>query len=105
VGSSAERMRRLRERRRAERAAAAFEMRRDRGELLLPAVEAALGALGLADADSGAAALACGQARVIDRARDPATALRWHGPLVLAALTELGGTPMARARRARSNAR
>jgi hypothetical protein len=46
--------------------------------------------------DAGAAALAATYARVIDRARDPAWAARWIGPLLLQSLAELHATPASR---------
>ena len=42
--------------------------------------------------------MARGYARVLDRAADQAWAVRWIGPLYLAALEELIATPMARSR-------
>ena len=67
-------------------------------ELLAPAVEETLAALELGEADAGVAQVARRYAQVIDEARDPAYALRWIAPLLLAALAELGATPLARAR-------
>lgn len=71
---------------------------RDAAELLLPAVEQAIGALGLDEEDTAAAQLARGYARIIDQARDQAWAYRWIGPLLASALDSLQATPAARAR-------
>lgn len=75
---------------------------RDPDDLVLPAVEESIGALGLADEDAAAAQLARGYARILDTARDPVWAMRWYGPELLKALEALGATPLARARLKRS---
>ena len=98
MGSSTERMRRLRARRAAERLAAAPDPPRAPDELLVPAVQTAIGALQLTAADAAIAQAALMQARIIDTAPNAFSALRWHGPLLLDALTALGATPMSRAK-------
>lgn len=108
--TSAERMRALRERRAAEiepgPGAGAGE--RGEGELLGPAVEQTLAALGLPDRFAAAAQLARGYAAAIDAAQGQAAALVKLGPLLAKALAELGATPAsskvpARPERARPN--
>ena len=86
-------MRRLR-----ERQAAAL---RPADELLLPSVDEALAAIELGPEHAAARKLAQRYARVIDEARDPAWAMRWIAPLLLACLTELGATPAAKAQLAK----
>ena len=88
---------------------------RDVRELLAPAVEQAITALGdkLTDADGGTAQLARRYAATIDsssghcagcedpdckRAPGNAWAMRWLAPLLLDALDALGASPAARAR-------
>ena len=99
MSTSTERMRRLRERR-----AAGLQPPddgpppRDADDLVLPAVETSIEALGLDATDTAVAQLARGYARVLDTARDPAWAARWYGPELLKALDALGATPLARAR-------
>lgn len=81
---------------------------RDASELLWPAVQETLAALGLASEDAAARKLAQRYAQVIDslpgldeytseRAHDQAWGLRWIGPLLLDCLVQLGATPAARA--------
>jgi hypothetical protein len=70
---------------------------RDASELLWPAVAQTLSLLDLTDADAGAAKLAQRYSQVIEQHEDQAWALRWIGPLLLDALTQLGATPAARA--------
>jgi hypothetical protein len=81
---------------------------RDASELLWPAVQESLAALGLGSEDAAARKLAQRYAQVIDglpdrgdgtseRAHDQAWGLRWMGPLLLDALDRLGATPAARA--------
>jgi hypothetical protein len=70
---------------------------RDASELLWPAVSQTLSQLDLTDADAGAAKLAQRYSQVIEQHPDQAWALRWIGPLLLDALTQLGATPAARA--------
>jgi hypothetical protein len=89
-------MRRLRERRAAALLPIDGEPPRPRDELLLPAVQETLTALTLEDSDQAAAQLARRYADTIDKARDPAWAYRWLGPLLLASLESLKATPMAR---------
>jgi hypothetical protein len=92
-------MRRMRERQRqALEAAPDAAGLRDAADLLAPAVEATIEALELGEQDAAAAQLARQYARTIDRAKDQGWAVRWLAPLLLAALTELGGTPAARAK-------
>jgi hypothetical protein len=99
VSTSTERMRRMRERRRLALQPPEDEPpQRDPGELLLPAVRESVADLGLDESAAGAVRIAEAQARIIDRARDQAWALRWHGPLLMQALNDLGATPLARAR-------
>lgn len=102
MSTSTERMRALR----ARRAAALLPVdgppplpEQDR---LLPAVDEALGALDdLGPEHAAARKLAQRYAKVIDEARDPAWGCRWIGPLLLACLTELGATPVAKAQLAK----
>ena len=89
MSTSAERMRRHRQR----RAVAA----RPADELLLPSVDETLTQLGLGDEHAAAMKLAQRYARVIDETADQAYALRWIGPLLAAVLAELGATPAAKA--------
>lgn len=92
-------MRRLRERRRQAIEADPDEpLLRVADDLLLPAVEAAVEALGLGPEDAAAAQLARQYARRIDCAKDPSYAMRWLGPELLRALGELGATPVSRAK-------
>jgi hypothetical protein len=62
------------------------------------AVERMLTALALPPGNEAAAALVRRYAEQLDQARDPGYAARWIGPLLLAALESLGGTPAARSR-------
>jgi hypothetical protein len=71
---------------------------RDASELLWPAVAETLSQLDLGSEHAAAAKLAKRYAQVIDEHDDQAWALRWIGPLLLDALTELGATPAAKAR-------
>ena len=78
---------------------------RDADELILPDVKRSLAKLDLAAVDDGAVKLALRYAALIDdlsgREDEPQLrgwALRWIGPLLLAALESLGATPAARAR-------
>lgn len=98
MGTSTERMRRLRERRAAGLIPVDGQGPRDADELLAPAVEETIQALELGDGDQAAAQLARRYAKVIDEASNPAYAMRWIAPLLLSALTELQATPAARAR-------
>jgi hypothetical protein len=69
--------------------------------LIGPAVEESIAALDLDQVDAGAVQLARRYAALIDESDTPqlkAWALRWIGPLLLAALESLGATPTARAR-------
>lgn len=83
---------------------------RDTSDLLWPAVQETLAALGLGSEDAAARKLAQRYAQVIDglpdrgseRAHDQAWGLRWIGPELLKVLDALGATPEARARIARS---
>jgi hypothetical protein len=98
VATSTERSRRRRARLRAALQPADDAPLRDTADLVEPAVRETLDALELAGADTAVARLALAHARVLDTARDPLYAARWHGPLLLDALTALGATPAARAR-------
>jgi hypothetical protein len=99
MSTSAERMRRLRERRAAEiESGGSGGPPRDPDELLLPDVEKSLAALELGPQDEGMAQLARRMAAAIDEAQVPASALRWIGPELLKVLESLGGSPMARSR-------
>jgi hypothetical protein len=69
-----------------------------REPVMQAALRETLAALELGEADAGVARLALAHARVLDTARDPLWAARWHGPLLLDCLTSLGATPAARAR-------
>ncbi len=66
-------------------------------ERLLPIVQETIAALNLGPEHGGAVQLARRYAKVMDEAKDPAWAARWLGPLLLAALSELGATPASRA--------
>jgi hypothetical protein len=71
---------------------------RDASEMLWPAVDQTLRQLeDLTDADAACAKLAAVYAKTIDQANDRAWAVRWIGPLLLDALSQLGATPAARA--------
>jgi hypothetical protein len=78
---------------------------RDTSELMWPAVAETLATLELGSEHAAAARLAKRYAQLIDElpANAPrgqpsqAWALRWIGPLLLDALTELGATPAAKA--------
>jgi hypothetical protein len=94
--SSAERMRAMRARRAASIETAPASGPRDPDELLLPSVRETLTHLDLGPEHAAAAQLAQRYAKVIDEAKDPAWGCRWIGPLLLAALAELGATPAAR---------
>lgn len=98
MSTSAERMRRLRERQRAALEPVPDAAERDPEELLAPAVETTLGALALGGRDAGIAQVARRLARAIDDAKDPAAALRVLGPQLHKALEALGATPASRAR-------
>jgi hypothetical protein len=89
-------MRRLRERRAAGLIPVDGEPPRPADELLLPSVRESVAALELGVDGLAAARLAERYAQVIDEARDQAWALRWIGPHLLQALTELRATPMSR---------
>lgn len=69
---------------------------RDADELMRPAVDETIRALGLEDIDAAAIKLAQKYADAIDSARDQAWAMRWIGPLLLQCLESLGATPVAR---------
>lgn len=99
MSTSAERMARLRARRK-EGLLPPDDGPPVRGsdDLLLPAVEASIAALGLAETDAAVAQLARQHARAIDQARDSAWTLRWIGPELQRCLEAVGGTPLARAR-------
>lgn len=71
---------------------------RDASELLWPAVSETLATLELGGEHAAAKKLAQRYAQVIDGAKDQEWAMRWIGPLLLDALTELGATPAAKAR-------
>jgi hypothetical protein len=96
MSTSTERMRRLRERRAVALLPVDGAPLRSSDELLAPAVEAALQALELGEADAAAAQLARRYAKVLDEARDPAWSARWIGPLLLDCLVQLGATPASR---------
>lgn len=104
MSTSTERMRRLRARRAALLEPVDGPPLRDADELLAPAVEETLAALQLAERDAAAAQVARAYASAIDQARDQAYALRWLGPLLLAALTALQATPASRPAGARQPA-
>ena len=97
MSTSTERMRRLRERRARSIEAGERLPVRDADELLVPAVQETVAALQLGPEFDAAAAVALRYAQAIDEAKDPAWGLRWIGPLLLASLEALGGTPRARA--------
>ena len=102
MSTSTERMRRLRERRAVDQAAALAPVQdappRDPGELLLPAAEATISALQLGEPYQAACAVLRTLARAIDEASDQATAFRVLGPQLLRALEAIGGTPASRAK-------
>jgi hypothetical protein len=72
------------------------QRRRDARELLAPAVAETLRSLDLDGRDAGVARLAVVCAETVDAAPNRAAALRWTGPLLLAALEQLDATPAAR---------
>ena len=96
MSTSAERMRRLRERQASALIPVDGPCPLPVADQLAPAIEETLGALQLGERDAAAAQLARGYARAIDQAADPAYALRHLGPLLLRALGELQATPAAR---------
>jgi hypothetical protein len=98
MATSTDRVRRFRERQAAKLAAVPDAAPRDEDELLLPAAEVTIAALGLGERDQAAAQVVRTLARTIDAAADPAAALRVFGPQLLKVLESLGGTPMARSR-------
>jgi len=91
----------LRERWRAALLPADDQPPRPADELLLLSVRETLAQLDLGLEHAAAAQLAQRFAKVIDEAKDPAWAMRWIAPLLLAALTELGATPAAMAQLAK----
>lgn len=102
MSTSTERMRRLRERRAVDQAAALAPvpdaLPRDPDELLLPAVDVTIAALGLGEPYQAIAQLARVLAAAIDEARDQSAALRVLGPSLFKTLEALGGSPASRAR-------
>jgi hypothetical protein len=94
--TSAERMRRLRERQKAALEPVPDAVPRDPDELLVPAVEQTIAALKLGERDGAVGALALRYAASIDAAADPAAALRYLGPLLHKALESLGASPASR---------
>ena len=98
MSTSTERMRALRARRAAALLPVEGQAPRDADELLLPAVDEALAALGdLGSEHAAARKLAQRYAKVIDESRDQAWSMRWIGPLLLQSLEALGATPAAKA--------
>jgi hypothetical protein len=93
--TDAQRQRRLRERR-AKLLEPGDPVLRAADDLVTPAVQASLEALGLGPEHAAAAALALRYSKCLDRAQDAAWAARWIGPLLLDCLGELGATPAAR---------
>jgi hypothetical protein len=69
---------------------------RSADELLAPAVTETLARLDLGPEHAAVAALAAQYAAAIDRAKDPAWAMRWLGPLLLDSLAALEATPASR---------
>lgn len=98
--TDAERQRRLRERR-ARSLEEGEPVLRAAEDLVLPALQESLSALGLGPEHAAAVRLAERYAKVLDRAQDVAWACRWIGPLYLDALDAIGATPMAKARLAK----
>jgi hypothetical protein len=103
VSTSTERMRRLRERRAADQAAALMPVPdappRDPEDCLLPACEATIAALRLDEPPFQAmAAMLRVLAQAIDEAADQAVAMRVLGPELRRVLEAVGGTPAARAK-------
>jgi hypothetical protein len=96
MSTSAERMRRLRERRASALIPVDGPCPLPEADQLTPAIEETLGALQLAERDAAAAQLARRYAVAIDQAADPAYAMRWLGPELLKVLTSLQATPAAR---------
>jgi hypothetical protein len=96
--TAAERMRRMRQRRREGLNPSPDAPLRSADELVSPAVREALAALDLGPEHAAAARLAERYAAVLDTAKSPEWAARWVGPLLLDCLAELGGTPAARAK-------
>ena len=104
MSTSTERMRRLRERKAAALAPVDGPSPLPADEQLAPAVEATVEALKLGPEHAAVAQLALRYASLIDRAEDPAAALRHLGPLLQKVLTELRATPASRpARRPERN--
>jgi len=94
--TSAERMKRLRERQAAALAPVDDPGQRDPDELLLPSVDATIEALKLGPEHEAVAQLARRYAAAIDKAKDPAAALRALGPSLTKILQELQATPASR---------
>jgi hypothetical protein len=96
MSTSTERMRRLRERRAAGLIPVDGRPPLAEEDRLAPAVEESIAALKLGEEHAAAAMIARRYAEAIDQARDQAWALRWIGPNLLRALTELQATPASR---------
>jgi hypothetical protein len=96
--TAAERMRRMRQRRREGLNPSPDAPLRSADELVGPAVREALAAMNLGPEHAAVARLAERYAAVLDTAKSPEWAARWVGPLLLDALAALGGTPAARAK-------
>lgn len=86
--SDAERQRHLRERR-ARSIEEGEHVLRAADDLLAPAVQETITALGLGPEHAAAVKLAERYAKVLDRAQDAGDAARWIGPLLLEVLAEL----------------
>jgi hypothetical protein len=99
MSTSAERMRALRARRVAALIPVDGPSPLPEADQLAPAVEETIEALKLTGRDAAAAQLARRYAAAIDQAENPASALRWIGPLLLKVLGELQATPATRAAR------
>jgi hypothetical protein len=98
MGSSTERMRRLRERRAAALMPVDGPGPQDADTLLVPAVEQTLQALQLGERGAAAGALALEVARAIDGAENQPLALVRLGPVMLKVLQALEATPASRVR-------
>jgi hypothetical protein len=96
MSTSAERMRRLRERKTAGLEPVPDAAPRDPETLLLPAVEMTIAALGLGDRGAAVGALARTLAAAVDDAQNRTAALIKLGPVLLKVLNQMHATPASR---------
>jgi len=92
MGSSTQRMRRLR----ARRAEGLRPGEEAREPVMLTAVERSIDALGLPESDAAMAQLARRLAEALDQAADQRLAAQWLGPQLLRCLEQMGATPVSR---------